>query len=124
MAITYQIENSEDFLKVFTSGNDESLEDVLNYVNAIVQAAIKYQSKKILCDERNLKYELSTTETFELAESIAKHIKNLAKITIVCNKKYIEDGKFLETASKNRGLMIRVTSNYNEALEWLEKKDQ
>ena len=120
MAIKYQIEKQEEWLKVVASGEDDSLEEVLAYGGAIIQAAIEYSSKKILCDERGLRYAISLTDTYKLAEEASRFAKNVVRIAIVCNAHYLDEGRFFETVASNRGLIIRVTSNYDEATAWLD----
>ena len=119
MAIIFEIENTNKYLKVVTKGNDESMEEVLRYAGSILTSAIEFQSRKILCDERNLVYEISTLDTYLLAEKAAKHSKHLIKIAIVCKTEYLKDGKFYETVASNRGLTVRVTSDIDEAEKWL-----
>jgi hypothetical protein len=119
MAISFQIENEECFLKVVAKGKDDDLNEVLAYSNAVVEAAIHHKSKRILCDERELEYSISVIDTFRLAESASIYANNLSRIAIVCDPKYLVDGKFYETVASNRGLFVRVTANYEEAVEWL-----
>jgi hypothetical protein len=120
MSINFHIENQSEWLKVVASGEDDNLEEVLAYGSAIIQAAIEYSSKKILCDERKLQYTLSITDTFKLAEEASRYAKNVVRIAIVCDAQYLDDGRFFETVASNRGLIIRVTSSYEEASAWLE----
>lgn len=119
MAIEYTIENTENYLKVVARGIDDNLSEVLGYSQAVVEAAIKHNSKKILCDEQNLIYNVSVIDTYELAEFASKYAHKLVKIAIVCNIDCIGDGKFYETVASNRGLKVRVTCNFEEAVKWL-----
>ncbi len=105
---------------VTAKGKDDDLTDVMNYAGAIIHAAVKYSSKKIFCDERELEYSISLADTYKLADEAAKYAAALVKIVIVCNKKYLQDGKFYETVATNRGLKVHITSDYDEALKWLE----
>lgn len=119
MAIKYQIENQANYLKVVASGRDDSLKEVISYSDAVMSAALEFSCKKILCDERELEYALSVSDTFELAEKVSLFASKLRKIAIVCNKDFLKDGKFYETVATNRGLFVRVTSDYDEAIAWL-----
>lgn len=120
MAITYTIVAEGSFLKVHASGEDDSLEEVLAYGKAIIEAALEKRSEKILCDERELKYRLSVFDTFDLAEQAVAYASCLVKIVLVCNPENLGDGKFFETVSQNRGLMVKVTTDMEEAVAWLE----
>lgn len=119
MAISFQIKSEERFLKVVAKGKDDDLNQVLDYSNAVIEAAIQNNSKKILCDERELEYSISITDTYQLAEAASLYASSLSKIAIVCDPKYLVDGKFYETVASNRGLFVRVTANFEEAVDWL-----
>ena len=120
MAIHYQTELEGKLLKVATSGEDENLEEVIAYANDIIDRAVKGNCTRVVCDERNLIWKLSTFDTFQLAENTSLKAPRIAKIAIVCNSRYVEEGRFYETVATNRGLVIRVLSDYDEALKWLE----
>ncbi len=119
MAIDYKIRYRDGILKVTTKGADENLEEVLQYTNAIIEAAFKHQSRLILCDERELEYKLTTLDTYKLAEFASTYSNHIAKIVIVCNPRCLPEGKFYETVTTNRGLKVRVTTDIEEAEKWL-----
>jgi hypothetical protein len=119
MAIMHKILNCDGYLKVIASGIDDNLIEVQEYAQAVIEAAHKYQSINILCDERSLTYNLSTFDTFELANFASQYAKFCRKIAIVCNPDCLESGKFYETVSQNRGLIVKVFTELSEAEEWL-----
>lgn len=122
MAINYEIESAGELLKVKTSGIDESKEEVMAYGFGILEAAIKNGATKVLCDERDLVYNLSLTDTYQLAKLAAQEAKQLSKIAVVCASQYLESGEFYETVAQNRGLVILLTDDMEKAKTWLEKK--
>jgi hypothetical protein len=119
MAIQYKMKVNGDRLKVTASGNDDNIEEVKRYSRAIIEACNKNQIKKALCDERELKYELSTIDTHALAEYISEYAKGVGRAAIVCNPKYLPDAKFWETVSANRGLIVKVFTSIEKAEAWL-----
>lgn len=119
MAINYTFSIEDKTLKVVATGKDDNLQEVKNYSQAVIDEAIKNECDFVFCDERNLEYSLSMIDTYRLAEEASKKVKRTARIAIVCNEKYIEDGKFYETVVSNRGLRVVVTSNYDMAISWL-----
>jgi len=119
MAIEHDIQVDGSLLKVTASGFDESYEQALSYLQAIVDAALLHKSSRILCDERNLDYRISTLDTYELGEFASKYAGYVMRIAIVCNAASLEDGKFYETVSVNRGLRIRVMTDMDEAIAWI-----
>lgn len=119
MAIEYKIRPQDGLLKVSAHGKDENLKEVMDYSNAVIDAAVKYKCHKVLCDERKLMYAISITETFQLAEEASAKAPGLSKIAIVCKPENIQDGRFYETVANNRGLKVLVTTEFEEALDWL-----
>ena len=119
MAINYTLSIEDKTLKVVATGKDDNLQDVKNYSQAVIEEAIKHQCNFVFCDERNLEYSLSMIDTYRLAEEASKKAKRTARIAIVCNEKYIEEGKFYETVASNRGVRVLVTSDYELAVSWL-----
>lgn len=119
MPISFDHKLEGELLKITTQGSDDSLEDVYRYGMAILGLAIEHQCKLVLCDERNLAYKLSTMDTYELAEIASREAKFVQKIAVICNEKYLQNARFYETVAQNRGLTIRVTSEEEDALNWL-----
>lgn len=119
MSVKFQIFNHENYLKVIAKGKDDDQADVKNYTDAVVNAILDFNSKKVLCDERELQYNLSLTDTFQLGEYVSQYSGHLIKIAIVCNSKFIDDAKFYETVTTNRGMQIKVYTSIEEAECWL-----
>jgi hypothetical protein len=119
MAITFTYKVENKVLKVFTQGKDDSLQDTKKYGKEVLGLSIKNECNKILCDERNLEYNLSVMDTFSLAEIASIKARGLCRIAIVCQEKYLDNGKFFETVSSNRGLIVLVTAELDQANEWL-----
>lgn len=119
MAIEHHIEVDGSLLKVTASGFDENFDQALAYSQAVVEAAKINKSSRILCDERNLDYRISTFDTYELGEFASKYASYIMRIAVVCHPSSLEDGKFYETVSVNRGLRIRVMTDMDEAIAWI-----
>jgi hypothetical protein len=120
MAIQYKMRMlTKDCMHIIASGKDESLDEVKQYTEKIVEFAIENKPKYILSDERNLIYDLSILDTYELGEFASKYASHINRVAIVCNTKYYDSGNFYETVSRNRGLTINVMTNMKEAMKWL-----
>lgn len=119
MSISYQIFNQDKYLKVIANGKDDDQADVKNYTDAVISAIFEFDAKKVLCDERELQYNLSLTDTFQLGEYVSQYSGQLLKIAIVCNIKFFDDAKFYETVTTNRGMQIKIFTNIEEAESWL-----
>lgn len=121
MAIKFSFKWEEPVLHVNASGKDDDLEDVLRYSTSVIEQALLLHTHKILCDERNLEYTLSTLDTYDLAEYASQAFTMGARIAIVCKPDGLKDGKFYETVASNRGLIVFVTSDIEQAKSWLMK---
>jgi hypothetical protein len=119
MAITFEIEIQDEYLKVKASGTDDTYQEVLDYFNAVAEVAIKHDIKKIFCDERKVVRSLPVLDILRLGENASQHSFRMARIAIVCDARFLQDGKFYETVASNRGLSMLVTADYDEAVRWL-----
>lgn len=119
MAINVTFKNKGDILLVTASGKDESLEDVEEYGMKVIEQGILSNCRKILCDEINLEYNLSTIDTFESAKFISENAPKVCKVALVSNPKNLPDAKFWETVTFNRGLTVKVFTDKSEAEVWL-----
>lgn len=119
MAIQYDIIVKGSLIHVVTTGYDESLSEVEAYGRAVMAACNEHQCTHILADERGLDYRLGTLDTYELAKYYAELVPSLIKIAIVCSPDDLHDAQFWETASRNRGLTVRVFTEIDEARRWL-----
>lgn len=119
MAISYTFTLNEETLYVKTQGSDDSLEEVVQYGMAIIQAAHASGCRHVLCDELDLTYRLGTLDTFTAAETISHHAPRVGRVAIVCKPQHLSDAEFWETVAVNRGLMVRVFPARAEAEAWL-----
>lgn len=119
MAIEYEFHTEGDILLVKTSGFDENLQDVMEYGLAIIQAARESGAERVLCDERELEYQLNTFDTYESAEFIASQAPQIAKVAIVCSPDVQADADFWETVAVNRGMRVRMFLDLEKARRWV-----
>lgn len=119
MAIKTEFEVDHDLLIVTASGEDDSLEEVQAYARKIIETAIENNCSKIICDERNLIYLLSVSDTYELAKDTAFVAPKIAHTAIITLPEYKEIVEFWEMVALNRGLSIKVFYDKASALKWL-----
>ncbi len=119
MAIDYHLSVEGTTVRAVTSGYDEELEEIQAYGQAVIDCCKAHACNKILADERDLVYRISTLDIYQLAKYYAEVLPKVIRAAIVCHPKYIADGAFWETAVVNRGLMVRVFTSLSEAEAWL-----
>lgn len=119
MPITYTMQVESDTLVVRASGEDDSLEDAQAYGQAVLVRALAEKCSRVLCDERNLRYRLSTLDTYALASAIAETTPRIARIAIVCAPACFSDAQFWENVAVNRGLSVCAFKDLDRAKTWL-----
>ena len=119
MAIQFQMTIEGDLLSCQASGFDESLDEVLAYGMAVIEACAKSDCSRVLCDETRLEYRLGTVDTFQAAVVISEHAPHVGKVAIVPQPTGLEAAAFWEDVAVNRGLQVRVFRTIDAAWAWL-----
>lgn len=119
MAIQYEIWEDGGLLRVQASGRDDSLDEVMAYQAAIMQAVIDSKCVGVVSDERELDYALELVDAFESARYVAEHAPRVGRIAIVCSPKNLDDAQFWETVAVNRFLLVRFFLDLDEAEAWV-----
>jgi hypothetical protein len=119
MAINYEIDTLDNLVFVRSTGYDENLEEVVAYGQAILEACVSSGCNRLLCDERGLEYRLGTADIYDHANMMAERAPALGRAAIVCDPACGEDAEFWETVAVNRGLMVRMFMDIDEARRWL-----
>ena len=119
MPIAYQIQDEGVFLRVKAVGTCDNLEQLKEYVLAIHQAATSAGLTRALVDERELRYRLSTIDSFESGSFVAEMAPLGAKIAVTCNLEGKADTRFWETVAVNRGAEVKIFDDIESAEEWI-----
>lgn len=119
MAINAEFHTEDDVLYVTASGRDDSIEDPLRYGASIIEQALIHQSKRILVDERELIYAISTFDLYETAKAMAENATQVVKAALVVNPAQVKDASFWETVAVNRGLDVHLFTDIDDAKKWL-----
>lgn len=121
MAIKWIFKHGDEILYVKAEGKDDSIDDAIQYGQAVLIEAVSNGIKKVLCDERDVIYNLSVLDNFKLARTVSEKAPSIARIAIVYNENFTDDADFFETVAFNRGVRIKATTSIEEAREWLLK---
>jgi hypothetical protein len=121
MAISFTIESNHPILKVKTTGEDENMQQVIDYGMALIEATILSNCTHVLWDETGLKYKLGTFDMYESAKFISEQAPGVAMVAIVCNPNQVDDADFWKTVAVNCGLKVKIFLTKEEALDWLNK---
>ena len=118
--IEYEVHVEGDPLHVVPRGEDESLQEMLNYSRHVIEQAREHGVRRVLLDERRLTYRLGTFDTYELARQTAEQTPEAAFVPLMPNPEGIEDAAFWENVVVHRGLTACVFRKVDAARAWLE----
>jgi len=91
--------------------------------NDIMEACARHGTPKALIDVRALEGSLPTLNAYEIPKAFFQTIRDrsvLQKSAIVDLKENEDRYKFLENVAVNLGYMLRIFSDVDEALQWLQ----
>lgn len=121
MSYSITFDFKKTYLHVAVSG-DNSLKNVLAYLNEVHEACLKYHTGNVLIEENLTGPELDTFEIFEVilknfSKALTIHLR-LAYVDL--NKEHDKRGlKFAENLAHIRGVNVRLFFDTQSALQWL-----
>jgi hypothetical protein len=107
-----------------TATGTRSLETVVAIAKQILAGCVKEKVTKVLIDVRALEGRLRTMEAYEIVDQFFPEIRDRSVITrsaVVDLKEFESSYRFFENLAANRSFTLRIFSDPNEAVEWLEK---
>jgi hypothetical protein len=94
------------------------------YVEAVLDKAEEHDCTCILSDMRGAKLALSTLEIYDFPRLFERsRLGPPWKGALVVGGDK-EDFQFLETVAQNRGFMLRIFAEYDQAVRWLAGRDR
>ena len=120
MSINFNIKEEDRFIRIVSSGSCEDLTQLKEYVLAIHNAAVSFEKTRILVDETQLEYKLSTIDNFNSGRFVSYLNPKPKKIAVVCKLEGWDDTKFWETVAVNRGVRVQVFKDIDSAENWIQ----
>lgn len=114
---------NEDIISTICSGN-MNYENMVKMFSECIHAGKKNGITKYLTDNRNITFDLSTIDIYDLPKTFMKQGLELwSRVAVIVSSKSRknEDFSFFETVSHNMGYNVRLFTNKDKALEWLKK---
>ncbi len=124
MKIRYSTRAEQDHTRVDVAGDYEATE-AKEVLQAAIDSALQNGHSKLLVDCRRLVGNPRTMQRFDLGESIARHYHEargdrVVRIAVVGNEPLIDPQRFGATVAANRGVPVKVTTDFDDALGWLD----
>ena len=121
----FTIETIEDtnFMTLIASGT-YSLERAIHLCKLSIDTCFSYNKSKILVDITKVTGNVPFFDRFQYAEALAQYksthaLTKVSKIALVGREPLIDKNRFGETVAVNRGVNIKVFTELNDALAWL-----
>ena len=122
MALDFTTKVVGKLLEVTSTGYDETVEDSVNYGEAILKVCAEHQCNKILVDETGLTKVLDTVGQYELVTRLIAKVPYYIEVAMVVNPANYAETSFGSTVAVNRGVNIQVFTSVEEAREWLNRE--
>lgn len=118
-AFEIRFEKKSDYIYVFVTGREDSVEVSLCYWKEIVEECIGLGIKAVLIEE-DFPNQISATDIYGAMTEIAKMVPTGLRVAFVDRRTEQHDlNLFAETVAVNRGAVGRVFGSVESAREWL-----
>ncbi len=113
-------EHGADFLRVRTSGNLASQEDLLAYGRRVASLCDARETRRILLDERRAHATVALHDRFSVVDELASELLRARIQRVAClSRASVKIAQPIENAAPLRGLEYRFFPNADEAEAWL-----
>ncbi len=132
MEFNIEIEHRETYLYIHVQGT-YNIRRTKELFRDAVDAATKHNLNVVLVDFREIEGDPPTTmERYDYANFMAdvlreKRVKRglpILRFAYVARVPFLDQPRFCETVAVNRGVIFKVTDDFEEALAWLLSKEK
>ncbi|MHC4618605.1 MAG: hypothetical protein ACYTEQ_12735 [Planctomycetota bacterium] len=119
MSLNITIRHELDYLYVEFYG-PYNLQDALKFKDQILSICRNQGLKRVLCDTRNMEGNIPVLDRFTFGKALADSAPHGLKLALLGSSMQVLPDKFLENVAVTRGVNIRLSTDINELLEWLQ----
>jgi len=112
------IDPKKEYLHVEVSGAFDKA-NAREFLRQIFGASREHALSKVFVDIRNIRGPIPTMARFELAEFLASEKDDQIRFAVLESPGQVPDDRFFETVAANRGGIVRVATDVEEAFQWL-----
>lgn len=118
MDLKIKILKRDPYLHAAISG-EFNLADFKKVYQQVIDSSVRLNQPRVIFDTRSMSGEISTMERYEAAVWIAQNQKARVRMVFFVSLDQIYPDKFAETVAINRGVQLKVTTDMEEAMQWL-----
>jgi len=107
----------EGILRVKTNGPLES-GSLMDFFHAVSAAMARFNCKRVFADHRNSVLRLNPVEIFYIPRTLSEQGITQHKAAVIFSR-LGEDERFVQTVCTNQGVLARIFTDADEALDWL-----
>jgi hypothetical protein len=122
MECNFEYDQESDCLIARCQG-DITIRFLRDYKAEVLRKAQKHDCMCVLNDFRNMELEMTIGEIYEWQNIVMiEGLDRKWRRAIVAKEQYMDDIKFYETASENRGYRVKVFTEFDDAINWLKSE--
>ena len=111
-------DRKSDCVHVVVKG-EVDLSDIRKYASETASALSKHKSRYLLADYREAKLRMSIPDLYEVPRILEEEgIERSIKGAVIVSDEF-DKFNFFETASNNYGQLFKITTDIDEAFDWL-----
>lgn len=119
MTTDIRLINARDFVRVTSEGKLD-FEQSMKILTEIALATAPLVAYEILLDTRQAHVQISEADLWYLAAELSKLRKAFSgKTAVLCPVERFDDAAFFALCSKNRGIMVKAFTSFEDAINWL-----
>ena len=118
MTLQVEIKKRDNFLYAVLSG-DFNLGQIKDIFKEILEENYRHNLSRILIDARKMTGSISTMARYNMATWAVLHMRSLVKVAWLGRRDQMYKDRFAENVAINRGARVKVTTDMEEAFQWL-----
>ena len=120
MSIDYTTENKKEYLLVKSNGGSDDLAVISDYAREITDICKQQSYTAMLVDERDSEYMLNEVlDLYKLANFFRTLNVTDIRMAIICQPQYLEQIRYFEKTTHDRGMKIKFFLDPDSAKRWL-----
>ena len=120
MSIDYTTRNKKKYLLVKSSGGSDDVAVISEYAREITSICKQQGYSAMLVDERNREYMLNEIlDLYKLANFFRTLNVTDIRMAVICQPQYLEQIRYFEKTTHDRGMNIRFFLDRDSAKNWL-----